>query len=435
MDRRKRPRNRINHSHNQLLKKVDFVSLLFSKELVLKVFSFLSHQDLITCAVVSNNWSRIANDETLWKPLFYKQFRDPLLPRDNKLSKQFYDSVIQYGGSWKMKYRIHHNWLFELLHQQNIYITALKLTPSTKDMQHLVAGYSNGGFTLWELSMHDIISTTNNSILDEIHELATYAPTNNQNEVKSIGIDYPMILIYTENKKLSIFHLGHNLLNLVHQLQSPVDWHPVVIDIHPIISHSNRKLWKVMLCFGLLSGERNYRATAVGIQEIILSPRSILSSRQALSIHSEPNITSSSDDGLNDTASEQMITSMAYTPPYLITAHPNNTMKQYLVALDDNNHMNVTFQQIVYGHAFRVDALAISKQKLISGDRSGIKIRNLYSLKHEEFITLNHYSEQSKMNELPECRVESISFDEDKIMAVVNSPSEETSFIRLWSFK
>jgi hypothetical protein len=42
---------------------IDFVSSLFSKELVLKVFSFLSCTDLVQCAAVSMNWSRMANDE------------------------------------------------------------------------------------------------------------------------------------------------------------------------------------------------------------------------------------------------------------------------------------------------------------------------------------------------------------------------------------
>lgn len=43
--------------------KIDFVVQTFSKELVLKVFSFLSLKDLIQCAAVSLHWSRMANDE------------------------------------------------------------------------------------------------------------------------------------------------------------------------------------------------------------------------------------------------------------------------------------------------------------------------------------------------------------------------------------
>lgn len=43
--------------------KKDFATSLFSKELVLHVFSFLSFKDLIQCAAVSTDWRRMASDE------------------------------------------------------------------------------------------------------------------------------------------------------------------------------------------------------------------------------------------------------------------------------------------------------------------------------------------------------------------------------------
>ena len=63
------PRKRLKRQENYALQgqRIDFVQS-FSKELVLKVFSFLSLKDLIQCAVVSLHWSRMANDEMV----FYK---------------------------------------------------------------------------------------------------------------------------------------------------------------------------------------------------------------------------------------------------------------------------------------------------------------------------------------------------------------------------
>lgn len=55
-----RKRSRQNNK-NQVRK--DFVTTVFSKELVLNVFSFLSSRDLIQCAAVSTEWYRLANDE------------------------------------------------------------------------------------------------------------------------------------------------------------------------------------------------------------------------------------------------------------------------------------------------------------------------------------------------------------------------------------
>lgn len=59
------PRKRLKRQEKRKAqgKKIDFVIESFSKELVLKVFSFLSLQDLIQCAAVSLHWSRMANDE------------------------------------------------------------------------------------------------------------------------------------------------------------------------------------------------------------------------------------------------------------------------------------------------------------------------------------------------------------------------------------
>lgn len=58
-------------------KKFDFVTDLFSKELALKVFSFLSLQDLVQCAVVSMHWSMIANDEMV--TTLFNRFRSILI--------------------------------------------------------------------------------------------------------------------------------------------------------------------------------------------------------------------------------------------------------------------------------------------------------------------------------------------------------------------
>jgi WD40 repeat protein len=133
----------------------------------------------------------------------------------------------------------------------------------------------------------------------------------------------------------------------------------------------------------------------------------------------------------NFVASEQ-ITSMVYSPPHLITAHANNTMKQYTVDINDFT-LDISFKQTLYGHTFKVDALAVdaSRRKLVSGDRSGIKIWDL-SKQGECQVTLSNHVDQSNMTELPPFDIKTIGFDEDKIIAIVNLAQE--SFIRLWSF-
>lgn len=60
---RKRQKKRSRQNTKTLTKRLDFAANKFSKELVFKVFSYLSSKDLIQCAVVSLEWSRMANDE------------------------------------------------------------------------------------------------------------------------------------------------------------------------------------------------------------------------------------------------------------------------------------------------------------------------------------------------------------------------------------
>jgi WD40 repeat protein len=122
---------------------------------------------------------------------------------------------------------------------------------------------------------------------------------------------------------------------------------------------------------------------------------------------------------------------MVYSPPHLITAHPNNTMKQYTVIVNDNT-LDIAFEQTLYGHTYQVDALAIDapRRKLLSGDRSCIKIWDLST--GECQVNLGNHKNQSQMDELPPFDIETLGLDEDKIVAVVNC--KKKSFIRLWSF-
>lgn len=165
----------------------------------------------------------------------------------------------------------------------------------------------------------------------------------------------------------------------------------------------------------------------------MLSTTSVLSSKHGFALNYEPMYPSSSLASSAQHSPEQ-ITSMVYSPPYLITAHPNNTMKQYTVTVSDHS-LDIKFEQTLYGHTYQVDALAIDapRQKLLSGDRSGIKIWDLTN-GGECQVTLNIHKNQSHMVELPLCHIETLGSDEDKIVAVVNSVLEKKSFIRLWSF-
>lgn len=311
-----------------------------------------------------------------------------------------------------------------IVEEGKVDVTFLRLVQGKGN--HLVAGYSNGGFTVWKVegsSSYDV----------SIEEIASYIPnTREGGNVTSIGLDYPMIIVCTDKMKLSIFHIDDSYsLQLVHRLQSPIDWSHIDIDIHRYFpkrqsqcDRFNEELWRVILCFGI-SGEAV--ASSIGVQELILSNNSIKSSRHGFALDCEPVFSP-----VQSASSSEQISAMAYSPPYLITAHANNTMKQYTINIDKDS-IGITFDRILYGHTFQVNALAIdtSRRKLISGDRSGIRIWNLGGNCESQVVLKNHLL-QSEMKELPPFSFERIGFDEDKIVAIVNFSDQ--SFMRVWSF-
>lgn len=154
----------------------------------------------------------------------------------------------------------------QTIEDSDTHITFLKLIQGAAN--HLVAGYSNGGFTLWEIEGS---SSLNLSVVEVVNYIPLSSTSIESDRVTSIGIEYPILIVCTESMKLSIFYVDPSLsLQLIHRLQSPVDWSPVVIDIqryHPKnnvkLSKLRAELWKVIVCFGLSGG--NF-TTSIGIQ-------------------------------------------------------------------------------------------------------------------------------------------------------------------------
>lgn len=301
-------------------------------------------------------------------------------------------------------------------------ITCLKLVEKSASPNYLIAGYSDGGFTLW-------------TITDSIREIGSYFSTNRTtSEVISIGFDYPMMLIYTKNRQLSVFHIepATNQLQPLHHLQSPMDWSPIAIDIGRLKSEKKAR-WKAVICFSFFGTTTGTANTLIGIQEIIFSSQSILSSTQDFAFDHEPLISSSLTYNTPHHTLSERITIMSYAPPFLITAHANNTMKQYAVTSTRSGRLDIRFQQTLYGHTFNVDALAMNQHKLVSGDRSGIKVWDLRT-PGECQVTLHSFKDQSNMKELPEMCIETLGFDEDKIVAIVHEKEDNASFVKTWSF-
>ncbi|CAG8542304.1 8433_t:CDS:2, partial [Scutellospora calospora] len=111
--------------------KKDFVNV-FSDELNLHVFKYLSAAEISICSQVSRKWWRLANDRQLWKSLFLSRFKAPNRPNltyrletlqltQTQLTNPPKLSIIASNEcpsendlsdneDWKSIYRVNHNW-------------------------------------------------------------------------------------------------------------------------------------------------------------------------------------------------------------------------------------------------------------------------------------------------------------------------------------
>lgn len=148
----------------------------------------------------------------------------------------------------------------------NGHITLLKFIEGPNS--NLVAGYSNGGFTVWEVS---------GSCFEElsVKENISYRPSDItiHDKVTAIALEYPMIVICTESMRLSAFYINAHLsLEMVHRLHNPIDCSSIVIDIKKCIPKMNEKrqssckedVWQAIICFGMFGG--GGLVASVGIQ-------------------------------------------------------------------------------------------------------------------------------------------------------------------------
>ncbi|KAI9266599.1 hypothetical protein BDA99DRAFT_536021 [Phascolomyces articulosus] len=569
-------------------KRLDFTKALLSNELVLHIFSYLSASELAQCAKVNSSWYRLANDDLLWKLLFLRRFRYPLMvdmKEDPKLLQRWQErtthnndfntnnnNIKRKRSEWKIVYKTNHNWrlgncrmtyvdvdeedekmssitnksittnttssyvqfandvlyiayttapLIEVWKLKNSgqptmlrqlettaptteKITCLKLDTSSSGTHRLVAGYTGGGLSVWEITWNNSSSNLNdgssssNSMSCSATEVAVYTPRTMRTDcIISIGISYPMIItcsspcstttttgssgIYTPtDMRLSAFCIdissrtGQQAARLVYELRSYIHWNPMSIEIDPCNGEINR--WRAMVCFGMPVGLNSY---TVGIQEIIISKESLISSRHCTALNEEdlffaPSSSSSSDHTANTSITEysqQPITSISYSEPYLITAHANNTIKQYYVRFADNK-LELIFAQTLYGHTSKVSALALDSSigRLVSGDRFGLKIwdfhfmnkdkvlhddpsihsddhASYYQRRHiagtEYIVSIDGHEDLLMGNDdsmgVPFRDIEWLQFDSDKIVAVVRDERKKDSnheklSVRIWSF-
>ncbi|CAG8479817.1 4200_t:CDS:2 [Dentiscutata heterogama] len=130
-NKQRKTKHNTQNVNNTTEEKKDFVNI-FSDELNLHVFRYLSAADVSICSQVSRKWWRIANDRQLWKSLFLSRFKapnrpnltyrletlqltqtqptNPLKPSIIANNENVNENDISDSEDWKSIYRVNHNW-------------------------------------------------------------------------------------------------------------------------------------------------------------------------------------------------------------------------------------------------------------------------------------------------------------------------------------
>ncbi|CAI2180287.1 5515_t:CDS:2 [Funneliformis geosporum] len=529
-------RTKRNHSTQNSLNdlvqenKRDFVKV-FSDELNLHVFRYLSAADLSICTRVSRKWWRLANDRQLWKNLFLSRFKAPKrpnltyrleslqmipsqinsIPKFQILPDNTCDDMAD-EEDWKNIYRVSHNWQtgncrvidfkpyvdfnknqmhhfsslagsskiqpkiqpidsFTQFHsdrippvnsnplvqftrhviltasfssaknipevhlwragKQNEHIDTLRSEILYKTMQKskfpivvtclkldsnegkddtgihkLIAGYSNGGFTIWEFDSMERSSTDDKTMRKWRHrEIFTLHSSRAQNPLIACALHFPVLVTCTEDFELSIYFMDYKLNNsaqfnssiegnepvekidcrLVHQLRSFVCWAPIEISVESItensiqsstLNYSSRDVWKATIAYSVpLYGG----GWSVGVQEIKFSSAQLISTRHCSSLPSFIPILSENNSAENvEQFSFAPITTITYNAGQLVTAHFDNTLQVYHV-LEQGRKLECRHECTLYGHTGSVMSVALDEHgKLITGSMDhSIKIWDL----------------------------------------------------------
>ena len=159
------------------------------------------------------------------------------------------------------------------LNMKQISCLALDKT-SSPGIHRLVAGYTGGGLSVWEITFdNNSFSTTRDNIDSSscstcsASEVTIYIPkVARKDRIISIGISYPMLLTCSSDMRLTAFCIDtssdqQQAARLVYELKSHIHWSPIKVEIDRCNDNDNR--WRAMVCFGMPVGLNAY---TVGIQ-------------------------------------------------------------------------------------------------------------------------------------------------------------------------
>lgn len=355
----------------------------------------------------------------------------------SRYSKWLDDERLIHLGDWKRQYKLRHNWSRGICNVSEIQVTTTEPTPrllgqlhegivvtadsvyglrawSIADHRELIAaikfsseppsethatptslaidrdnkdeiasfgivvGFSDGCFSIYALA----------SNLAEFRHCYTYSPQDNT-EVTAIAFSWPYVITMTDSRLLSLYHFDASWSikgtfgppRLTCSLGSHTVWPPLCLSLRST-SHS-------VIVSVAYSVPTYLSGWSVSVQELHLTEDGkVAISRLAsavkqgfnplspnLSALAAPALVSDDSPGESLNGSSSKPTSVAYTHPYLLTCHADNTMSLYLVK-SSNDEFSISSGSRLWGHTSSVSGAFVgSRGKAVSVSSRGDELR------------------------------------------------------------
>ncbi|KAH3908429.1 hypothetical protein HBH56_174920 [Parastagonospora nodorum] len=263
-------------------------------------------------------------------------------------------------------------------------IDSIESTETSDKPDKIAVGFEDGSFSLYALQRDR----------HEFDCLFTHPPSCN-GALSAIAYSSPYLLTMTEDHLLSLYAFQDSpdtstilaAPHLLYSLRSHTAWPPVSLSLR-----TTAKSMTAAIAYSIptyLSG------WTVGVQELMLSPKGeLLESRLAtaadehsftLSTHrsasspttlpSPPFPGSSQEASLISNPSTSKPTSMSYSHPYLLVAHPDNTLSLYLVK-STAAALSISSGNRLWGHTSSISGAHVGMRgKAVSVSRLGDELR------------------------------------------------------------
>jgi hypothetical protein len=251
------------------------------------------------------------------------------------------------------------------------------------DTERVVVGFADGSFSIYALK-------TNRKKFTNVF---THPPSTS-GMLSALAYSSPYLLTMTKDHLLSLYAVEEipgtfGLLEaprLLYSLRSNTAWPPVSLSLRTTATSMTAAIAYSIPTY--LSG------WTVGVQELIISHKGdLIESRLAtaadehsftLSTYREASSSARSSSPLLDTAIEGLTpsgpsrskpTSMSYSHPYLLVAHPDNTLSLYLVR-SASQALSISSGNRLWGHTSSISGAHVGMRgKAVSVSRLGDELR------------------------------------------------------------